>query len=63
VGDVQEKLATTLRRAARRLQEAGLPVELAERMEGLANQAYQPCVVAVVGRVKMGKSTFVNALP
>ncbi len=62
MGDVQEKLATTLRQAARRLQEAGLPVELAERMEGLAKQVYQPCVVAVVGRVKVGKSTFVNAL-
>jgi len=31
-------------------------------MEGLAKQVYQPCVVAVVGRVKVGKSTFVNAL-
>ncbi len=56
MGDVQEKLATTLRQAARRLQEAGLPVELAERMEGLAKQVHEPCVVAVVGRVKVGKS-------
>ncbi len=39
-----------------------MPVELAERMEELAKQVYQPCVVAVVGRVKVGKSTFVNAL-
>jgi GTPase SAR1 family protein len=31
-------------------------------MEGLAKQVYQPCVIAVVGRVKVGKSTFVNAL-
>ncbi|MDQ3966513.1 MAG: dynamin family protein, partial [Actinomycetota bacterium] len=62
MGDVQEKLATTLRQAAQRLWEAGLPVELAERMEGLAKQVDQPCVVAVVGRVKVGKSTFVNAL-
>jgi septin family protein len=62
VSDVQEKLATILRQAARRLRGAGLPVELAERMEGLAKQVYQPCVVAVVGRVKVGKSTFVNAL-
>jgi dynamin family protein len=31
-------------------------------MEGLAKQVYQPCMVAVVGRVKVGKSTFVNAL-
>jgi GTPase Era involved in 16S rRNA processing len=37
-------------------------VELGEWMEGLVKQVYQPCVVAVVGRVKVGKSTFVNAL-
>ena len=31
-------------------------------MERLAQQVDQPCVVAVVGRVKAGKSTFINAL-
>ena len=62
MGDVQEQLATILHQAARRLQEGGLPAKLAERMEELARQVYQPCVVAVVGRVKVGKSTFVNAL-
>ena len=62
MGDVQEQLATILHQAARRLQEGGLPAKLAERMEELAKQVYQPCVVAVVGRVKVGKSTFVNAL-
>ena len=59
---MQEKLATILHQAARRLQEGGLPAKLAERMDELAKQVYQPCVVAVVGRVKVGKSTFVNAL-
>jgi hypothetical protein len=62
VSDLQAKLAEILRRAARRLRGADLPVELAERMEELAKQVHQPCVVAVVGRVKVGKSTFVNAL-
>jgi hypothetical protein len=62
VSDLQERLAAILHRAARRLREVGLPAELVERMEGLAKQMYQPCVVAVVGRVKVGKSTFVNAL-
>ena len=62
MSDLQEKLAAILHRVARRLREAGLPAELVERMEGLAKQVYQPCVVAVVGRVKVGKSTFVNAL-
>ncbi len=58
----EETLIAILHRAAERLREAGLPVELAERMEGLAAQVRHPCVVAVVGRVKVGKSTFVNAL-
>ncbi len=48
-GDLPEKLAAILRRAARQLQKVGLPVELAERVEGLAKQVYQPCAVAVVG--------------
>jgi hypothetical protein len=62
VSELQEKLAEILRRAARRLRETDLPGELAERMERLATQVHEPCVVAVVGRVKVGKSTFVNAL-
>jgi hypothetical protein len=62
MSDLQAKLAEILRRAARRLRGADLPIELAERMEELAKQVYEPCVVAVVGRVKVGKSTFVNAL-
>ena len=62
MSDVQESLAAILRRAAERLRGVGLPVELAERMEELTQQVHQPCVVAVVGQVKVGKSTFVNAL-
>jgi hypothetical protein len=62
LSDVQENLAVILRRAAERLRGMGLPLELAERMERLAKQVHEPCVVAVVGRVKVGKSTFINAL-
>jgi hypothetical protein len=62
VSELQENLSEILRRAARRLRETDLPGELVERMEGLAKQVHEPCVVAVVGRVKVGKSTFVNAL-
>jgi hypothetical protein len=62
VSDVRENLAGILRRAAGRLREAGLPAEVSGRMEALAGQVHEPCVVAVVGRVKVGKSTFVNAL-
>ena len=59
---VQTELTAILKRAAKRLRRAGLPAQLGERMEELAKQVHQPCVVAVVGRVKVGKSTFVNAL-
>src|SRR5215207_9063763 len=59
---VQTELTAILKRAAKRLRRAGLPAQLPERMEELAKQVHQPCVVAVVGRVKVGKSTFVNAL-
>lgn len=62
MSDVQENLVAVLRRGAQRVRGAGLPVELVDRMEELAKQVHQPCVVAVVGRVKVGKSTFVNAL-
>jgi len=50
VSDVRENLAGILRRAAVRLREAGLPAEVSGRMETLAGQVHEPCVVAVVGR-------------
>lgn len=53
---------SVLEQAAARLREARLPDEFAVRMERLAQQVDEPCVVAVVGRVKAGKSTFINAL-
>ncbi len=51
-----------LQRAAASLRDAGMPVDLVSQLERLAAQVHEPCVVAVVGRVKAGKSTFVNAL-
>lgn len=60
--DLQDNLVTLLSHAAKRLRSSGLPNELAAQMERLAEQVRQPCVVAVVGRVKAGKSTFINAL-
>ncbi len=62
MSDVQESLASVLRRASERLREAGSPAQVSGRIEALAGQVHEPCVVAVVGRVKVGKSTFVNAL-
>ncbi len=58
----KEQLVQTLERGAARLREAGLPAELTSTLERLAGQVDDPCVLAVVGRVNAGKSTFVNAL-
>jgi hypothetical protein len=56
------RLKTFLTEAAGRLREARLPEALAEAMGRLSGRVDQPCVVAVVGRMKAGKSTFLNAL-
>ena len=62
MNDYQLQLIEALRHTADRLQKAGFPNELAIQMERLASEVRQLCVVAVVGRVKAGKSTFINAL-
>lgn len=62
MSDVREDLVRMLRDASKRLGATSLPAEIPEKMDELAGQVYQPCVVAVAGRVKAGKSTFVNAL-
>jgi GTPase SAR1 family protein len=56
-----ETLTATLTQAAERLREHQLDAQAAT-LERLATEAHQPCVVAVVGRVKTGKSSFINAL-
>lgn len=56
------RVLDVLCRAAEMLRKAPLPAELADRMEQLARDLDQPCVLAIVGRAKAGKSTFVNAL-
>lgn len=60
--EIQEELITTLNEAAERLRVVDLPNELTMEMEKLAGQVRERCKVAVVGQVKVGKSTFVNAL-
>ena len=60
--DFQDPLFTTLMRAADRLREARVPGSVTQALDRLAGQVEQPCVIAVVGRVKAGKSSFVNAL-
>jgi hypothetical protein len=57
-----EQLVQTLEQGAARLRAARLPGELAATLDRLAGQVDLPCVLAVVGRMKAGKSTFVNAL-
>lgn len=55
------RLFTLLTDAATRLRAAGAEVA-ADGLEALARQAQDNCTVAVVGRVKAGKSSFINAL-
>lgn len=62
MNDNQQRLQDALQSGAARLRKTGLPGELATRLERLAAEVPEPCVVAVVGRVKAGKSTFINAL-
>lgn len=62
MAEIQDQLTTALNGASKRLREADLPDELADEMKRLAGQVRKHCVVAVVGQVKVGKSTFVNAL-
>lgn len=59
---IQKKLEFCLRNAANRLRDAGVTGEYVARFAHLADEIYQPCVVAVVGPVKNGKSTFINTL-
>ena len=55
-------LSRILEKGAASLREARLPGQVAASLERLAGQIEHPCVVAVVGRMKAGKSTFINAL-
>jgi len=59
--ELQDRVVRTLRDAATRLNQARLP-DLSETFDQLAGQVVDPCVVAVVGRMKAGKSSFINAL-
>lgn len=59
---VRAVLKDRLDDAARRLRDAGAPRAAVVDIEALAAQTDQRCVVTVVGQVKAGKSTFVNAL-
>lgn len=58
----QDYTTDLLNFSVERLRDCRVPGEVLSRLEQLAAQVHQPCEVAVVGRVKAGKSTFINAL-
>jgi len=61
VNEYQQRLQDALKYVADRLRKNALPGG-AIQLERLAAEVDEPCIVAVVGRVKAGKSTFINAL-
>lgn len=58
--DLKQKTERVLLEIAARLRQSILPPEVSVEIERLAAQVKDPCVVAIVGRVKAGKSTFIN---
>ena len=61
MSEIQNKTQETLQWAAGILENTPFK-ETAGLFEKLAQQVDEPCVVAVTGLVKAGKSTFINAL-
>lgn len=59
--DIKHTLANALHDCAEQFQDLGLRENIASQLQHLATQVDQPCVVAIVGRVKAGKSSFINA--
>src|SRR5688572_6587238 len=62
MSELRESLRTFLHQASEKMRAAGASSDLSAQMARLAEEVDQPCVVAVVGRMKAGKSTFINAL-
>jgi hypothetical protein len=58
---IQDRTRAVLERVAQRLREDSMRA-LATSIERLVLDIDKPCMVAVVGRVKAGKSSFINAL-
>lgn len=62
IEELQQTLQRTLGEAAVRLRAARFPTSLCESMAELGRQVGEPCVLAVVGKVKAGKSSLINNL-
>jgi Dynamin family len=62
IEELQQSLQRTLGEAAVRLRAARFPNTVSEAMGELGRQVGEPCVLAVVGKVKAGKSSLINNL-
>jgi hypothetical protein len=62
IEELQQSLQRALGEAAVRLRAARFPNALSEAMGELGRQVGDPCVLAVVGKVKAGKSSLINTL-
>ena len=62
MSDARAETAAVLERVAAQLDASSLPRDMADEVRRLARDVFHPCVVAVVGRVNAGKSTFINTL-
>lgn len=62
IEELQQSLQRALGEAAVRLRAARFPNTLCESMSELGRQVGEPCVLAVVGKVKAGKSSLINNL-
>jgi Dynamin family len=62
VTDIERQTRETLEASVSRLEDEEADAYVVQQIRALVHQVGEPCVVAVVGRVKAGKSTFLNAL-
>jgi Dynamin family len=60
--ELQQSLQRSLGEAAVRLRAARFPSALCDSLLELGSQVGDPCVMAVVGKVKAGKSSLINSL-
>lgn len=60
--DIQGTIKLMLDKAVARLQTAGVPGDYTNQLHKLVSTVDKPCTIAVVGRMKSGKSSLINAL-
>src|ERR1700738_5558357 len=60
--ELRSKLSTSLGSLASLAQQVAAPDETLHNLENLTNQLHQPFLFVVVGEVKAGKSSLLNAL-